>query len=104
MASQRPIALPPIPDGADRPVVLVRVYPGYHEQAVELFQIDAEELAAHGYVPVSQSFAEGRYPGWLVTLAVILVVIVIGVLFVAYIAFTRPPGSLAVTYMLRTAV
>jgi hypothetical protein len=42
--ARRTITLPPIPDGPDRPVILVRVYPGYHEQAVELFQIDAETL------------------------------------------------------------
>ena len=29
----------------------------------------AEALAAHGYVPVAQSFVEGRYPGWLVIVA-----------------------------------
>ena len=103
MAARRAIALPPIPDGPDRPVVLVRVYPGYHEQAVELFQIDAEDLAIHGYVPVTQSYAEGRYAGWYVMLAAILVIFLIGIIVLVYMAVTRPPGNLVVTYMLRTA-
>ena len=102
--ARRAIALPPIPEGPDRPVILVRVYPGYHEAAVELFQIDAEELAAHGYVPVAQSYAEGRYPGWYITLSAILVVFVVGILLLVYMAATRPPGTLAVTYTLRGAV
>ena len=61
--ARRTIALPPIPEGPDRPVILVRVYPGYHEQAVELFQVDAEELAAHGYVPVAQRTRKGGTRG-----------------------------------------
>jgi hypothetical protein len=104
MAPRRKIVLPPPPEGPDRPVILVRVYPGYHEEAVELFQIDAEDLTTHGYVPVAQSYAEGRYAGWYVTLAAILVVFVIGILVLVYMAATRPPGNLAVTYMLRSAI
>ena len=104
MAARQAIAMPPIPDGPDRPAILVRVYPGYHEEAVELFQIDAEDLAVHGYVPVAQSYAEGRYAGWYVTLAAILVIFLIGIVLLVYMAATRPPGNLAVTFMLRTAV
>jgi hypothetical protein len=62
MAVRGTIALPPVPDGPDRPVILVRVYPGYHEQAVE------------------------------------------GIVVLVYMAATRPPGSLAVTYTLRGAM
>src|SRR5688572_3431542 len=40
----RPIEIPPPPEGPDRPVVLARIYPGYHEEATELFQADAENL------------------------------------------------------------
>jgi hypothetical protein len=84
-------------------MILVRVYPGYHEQAVELFQLDAENLAVHGYVPVAQSFVEGRYPGWFVILSTLLVVFLIGIVALVYIFATRPPGSLAVTYLRRAA-
>jgi hypothetical protein len=104
MAPRRTIDLPPPPQGPDRPVILVRVYPGYHEEALELFQIDAEDLAVHGYVPVAQSYAEGRYAGWYLTLAAILVIFVIGIILLVYMAATRPPGNLAVTYMLRSAI
>ena len=104
MAPRRTIDLPPPPEGPDRPVILVRVYPGYHEEALELFQIDADDLAVHGYVPVAQSYAEGRYAGWYVTLAAILVIFVIGIILLVYMAATRPPGNLAVTYMLRSEI
>jgi hypothetical protein len=104
MAPRRTIDLPPPPEGPDRPVILVRVYPGYHEEALELFQIDAEDLAIHGYVPVAQSYAEGRYAGWYLTLAAILVIFVIGIILLVYMAATRPPGNLAVTYMLRNGI
>jgi hypothetical protein len=104
MAKRRTIDLPPPPEGLDRPVILVRVYPGYHEEALELFQIDAEDLAIHGYVPVAQSYAEGRYAGWYVTLAAFLVIFLLGIILLVYMAATRPPGNLAVTYMLRSEV
>jgi hypothetical protein len=104
MAPKPLIELPPPPEGPNRPVVLVRVYPGYHEQAPELFQIDAENLALHGYDPIAQSYAEGRYAGWYVTLAAILVIFVIGIVLLVYMAATRPPGNLAVTYLRRDAI
>lgn len=100
----RTIRLPPPPTGPERPVVLARVYPGYHEQAIELFQIDAEDLALHGYVPVSQSYADGRYSPGFVTLSTLLVFVAIGIFLLLYMAAVRPPGSLAVTYMLRDVV
>jgi hypothetical protein len=104
MASQRTIGLPPAPDGPDRPVVLARVYPGIHVRAVELFQIDAEDLAIHGYLPVAQSYAEGRYSPAFVAMSTILVLFLVGLLLLLYMAAVRPPGNLAVTYMLRDAV
>lgn len=96
-----PIPLPPVPSGPDRPIVLARVYPGYHEAAVELFQMDAELLAAHGYFPVGQSYAAGRWRTSLVILAIILSLFVIGLPLLAYMVAARPPGSLAVSYELR---
>ncbi len=97
----KPIELPPVPRGADRPMILARVYPGFHEAAVELFQQDAENLSAVGYSPVGQSYAEGRYSNGLIVLAVVLILIGIGVLMLLYMAAVKPPGSLAVTYQLR---
>jgi len=99
MARSNTINLPPAPEGPDRPAVLARVYPGYHEQAIELFQVDAENLAIHGYVPVAQSYADGRYAQWLTTLAAVLVLVGIGILLLLFMAAVHPPGSLAVTYL-----
>jgi hypothetical protein len=90
--------LPP-PEGPDLPIVLARVYPGHHEEAVELFQLDAENLVRHGYVPVAQSYAQGRYALWLATLASVLVLVGIGLLVLLFMAAVRPPGNLAVTYL-----
>ena len=33
--ARRPVKLPPVPEVGDRPVILARIYPGYHEEAVE---------------------------------------------------------------------
>jgi hypothetical protein len=96
-----PIPLPPVPSGPDRPIILARVYPGYHEAAVELFQMDAELLTAHGYVPIGQSYAEGRWRTGLVVLAIVLCLVLIGLPLLAYMVAVRPPGSLAVSYELR---
>jgi hypothetical protein len=101
--ARRPIQLPPVPEGADRPTILARVYPGYHEQAVELFQEDAEILSTHGYFPVGQSYADGRYSSTFTLAVGLLVLIGIGLLFLLFMAAVRPPGSLAVTYELRAA-
>src|SRR3990172_10868963 len=94
---RQPIELPPVPEGADRPTILARVYPGYHEQAVELFEEDAELLAEAGYFPVGQSYAEGRYASGYVLLVTLLVLVGIGILLLIYMAAVRPPRSLSLT-------
>jgi hypothetical protein len=104
MATSKKIDLPSPPEGPDRPVVLARVYPGYHEHATELFQMDAEMLALHGYLPHGQSYAEGRWAQWLIVVATILVLIVIGGVLLVYMAVTRPPGTLSATYLRTDAV
>jgi hypothetical protein len=101
MAKPSQIELPPPPTGPDRPVVLARVYPGHHEQAVEVFQRDADILAENGYFPVGQSYAMGRYSSTLVLLAAVLILFGIGLVLLLYMAAVSPPGSLAVTYVLR---
>ncbi|HYO43057.1 MAG TPA: hypothetical protein VES19_07660 [Candidatus Limnocylindrales bacterium] len=99
--ARKPVALPPVPTGEDRPLVLVRVYPGYHEDAARLLVADADTLAERGYALVGQSYAEGRYGQGLVLLAVVLVLAGIGIVMLAYMAAVRPPGSLAATFELR---
>jgi hypothetical protein len=100
----RPIDIPPPPEGPDRPVVLARIYPGYHEEATDLFQADAENLATHGYLPHGQSYAEGRWATWFLMVSAGLILVAIGVLLFLYMAAVRPPGSLAVTYLRRDAI
>lgn len=95
------VPLPPAPTDPERPTILVRVYPGYHETASELFQLDAEGLAEVGYFPVGQSYAEGRWRTSLVVLVVIASLFLIGLPFLAYVLVVRPPGSLSATYELR---
>jgi hypothetical protein len=100
MATFQSTELPPAPTGPDRPNVLARVYPGYHERAVELFQVDAENLVLQGYTPVAQSYADGRYASWVTTLAAVLILAAgLGLLMLLYMAAVRPPGNLAVTYL-----
>ena len=100
--ARRGIPLPPIPEGADRPTILARTYPGYHEEAIELFQEDAENLAAHGYVPVSQSYADGRYKTPVVFIAALLVLLGgLGFVILLIMAVARPRGTLAATFVLR---
>lgn len=101
MARPGQVELPPPPTGPDRPVILARVYPGHHEQAVELFQQDADILAAHGYFPIGQSYSTGRWSSTVEVLAAVLILVGIGLVLLLYMAAVRPPGSLAVTYELR---
>jgi hypothetical protein len=104
VASSRATALPPAPAGSDRPVILARVYPGYHQHAVELFQLDAEQLVEHGYVPISQSYAAGQHSAVAIVGGILLAPFVIGIAVLVYLALTRPPGNLAVTYMRRDSI
>jgi hypothetical protein len=92
---------PPAPQGVDRPTILARLYPGYHETAVEAAQADAAHLAASGYFPVAQSYASGRWSNRWVLLALVLCLIAIGIPLLLYMLLVSPPGSLAVTYELR---
>jgi hypothetical protein len=99
----RTLQMPPAPSGAERPVILARVYPGTHEAAVEFAQQDAEALVAYGYYPVAQSYAEGRYSNLAIALAVVLSLFGIGLFFLLVMAAVRPVGTLAVTYERRDA-
>ncbi len=85
-------------------MILARVYPGRHEEAVELFQQDAEILAEHGYFPIAQSYAEGHYSSAWILLTTIPIFFGIGILLLLYMAAVRPPGTLAATFELRGAM
>ena len=101
--ARKPILLPAIPTGEDRPVVLVRLCPGTHEDVARLLATDADALAEAGYRLVGQSYADGRYSVALVVLATVLVLVGIGLVMLAWMAAVRPAGTLAATYELRDA-
>jgi hypothetical protein len=97
----RTLQMPEVPTGAERPTVLMRVYPGRHEAAVEWAQRDAEELVDHGYHPVGQSYAQGSYGLALAFIGVLLCPVGIGFVILLAMAAMPAAGSLAVTYELR---
>lgn len=77
---------------ADRPLTIIRIYPGRTQvDAARVFQAEAKALAERGYAPTSQSWSDGR-PG-------IGRVLTIGLL----AGQLRPDGSLTVTYQRRDA-
>ena len=82
-ASTRTVVVPP-------PMVAVWSYPGRTQaDAAEIFAGHAVEMAAQGYSPISQSWAEGR-PG-------VARVLMIGL----FASMIKPKGFLTVTYALR---
>jgi hypothetical protein len=62
---------------------------------------DAEKLARQGYVPVSQSYAPGRWGCLAFLIALALCVILIGILVFVYMLIVEPDGTLTVTYHLQ---
>jgi hypothetical protein len=103
-AYDAPIAPPvqaatPIPTGGG---VLVRTYRAKSQaDAASVFQADAARLAAQGYYPVSQSWAEGSWGCGAFLLALVLAVVLIGILIFIYLLVVKPDGTLTVTYQRR---
>lgn len=84
-----PFRLPanPMQDFLDGALVVVRVYPGRTQaDAAGAFQVEAVKVAELGYMPVAQSWADGR-PGLGRVLALGLLA-----------SSMRPNGALTVTY------
>jgi hypothetical protein len=46
---------------------------------------------------VAQSYGDGRYPAWMLFVALVLTLIAIGIVLLALMAANRPEGTLAVT-------
>lgn len=79
--------------------VIVRSYRAKkQEEAAQLFAHDALALAAQGYFPVSQSWAEGRYDGIAFLAAIVLFLFVLGIFVLAYMLIVKPDGTLSVTF------
>ncbi len=81
---------------------LVRTYRGHDQaDAVGAYVGDAEALAARGYEPVGHSWGEGQWDFALVLAALLLSIFGVGLVLLAYMAISRPDGTLLVTYRLR---
>ena len=68
----------------ERAGIAIRTYKGTQEQATRLFQADAADMAAGGYLPTNQSWAPTRRP--------IRTILLFGLI------FSQPTGALTVTY------
>jgi hypothetical protein len=80
----------------------VRTYKAKNQEAAaQAFQHDAASLAAAGYVPVSQSWAQGTYGCGSFLIALLLCILIIGFLIFIGMLFVKPDGTLTVTYQYR---
>ena len=84
-----------------QPQILIRVYRGRQQSgALAKFDADAQQLAAAGYEPVSQSWAQGEWGCGAFLVALVLFVFVLGILIFIYMLLVKPEGTLTVTYRL----
>ena len=81
--------------------VIIRTYKGSQSGAAQAFQQDAVRLAAQGYVPVSQVWAQGSWGCGAFLVALVLCVVLIGILVFIYMLLVKPAGTLTVTYEYR---
>lgn len=83
--------------------VVVRAYRGKSQaEAARWVQPDADRLAAAGYAPVAQSWAQGSWGAGAFLLAILLILAFgIGLLILLALLIWRPAGTLTVTYQLR---
>ena len=80
---------------------IVRTYRGTQAAATVAFQKDAAKLATKGYVPISQTWEEGKYGCGSFLFALLLCLVLIGIIIFIYMLIVKPPGSLTVTYAFR---
>ena len=89
MADPRSVSQPPI----------VRVYRGAQQaDANAAFRSDAVELAKYGYVPTTQSWAQGQWGCGAFLVALLLCILLIGFLVFIFMLVVKPDGTLTVTY------
>ena len=81
--------------------VIVKTYKGNQARASEIYQKDAVIMAEKGYVPTSQSWAQGSYGCGSFLLALLLCFILIGFIIFIYMLLVKPEGTLSVTYELQ---
>lgn len=86
----------PTPDG---PPVVVKTYKGHSQgDAAKWFTKDAAAFAAAGYVPVSQSWAQGSWGCGAFLVALLLCFVIVGIFVFIYMLIVKPDGTLTVTY------
>ena len=79
--------------------VMVRTYSGDSQQrALVLYAEDAPNHAADGWVPVSQTWAQGEWPGPAYLAATLLIIVGVGILLLILMAMYKPTRTLVVTY------
>ena len=80
------------------PPLIIRSYEGRAEEAASDFAAEAEVFALHGYLPVSQVWANGAWDSGTVIVSVILALFAVGLLLLAYMLVASPDGVLTVIY------
>jgi hypothetical protein len=83
--------------------IVVKRYTGNQIKAATAYEVDAEDMAGRGYVPISQSWSPGEWTGGNFLIALLLCFILIGFLAFLYMIIVTPDGTLTVSYELRTA-
>ena len=83
--------------------LMIKTYRGTQAQATAAFLADAQRMAAQGFVPTSQSWAEGSYGCGSFLIALVLCLLLIGILIFVYMLIVKPAGTLTVTYELRSS-
>ncbi|HET8777200.1 MAG TPA: hypothetical protein VFN76_06030 [Candidatus Limnocylindria bacterium] len=79
--------------------VMVRTYSGNSQQdALVLYAQDAPAQAEDGWIPVSQTWAQGEWPGPAYLAATFLIIVGIGILLLILMAMYKPTRTLVVTY------
>jgi len=82
--------------------IVIRIYKGRQAQATSAFQADAARMAAQGYRPISQAWAPGAYGCGSFLAALLLCLVLVGFIVFIYMLIVKPPGTLTVTYELRS--
>jgi len=69
--------------------------------AITWFQRDLDNLVEHGYVPATQSWAQGEWGVGSFLIALVLTPFGIGVVIFLFLVVVRPVGTLTATFVLR---
>lgn len=77
---------------------VVKTYRGREREAMEAFRSDAEQMAASGYHPASQTYVQGSYGCAAFVFALLLCFVLVGFLVFIYMIIVKPAGTLTVTY------